>query len=58
MVEVLENIHGVVSKINNGMQFPKIAEIQKVAKKKIKAVPVKVIDVFGNDTTQIFEASV
>tara|TARA_B110000037_G_scaffold96201_1_gene112841 strand:+ start:68364 stop:71765 length:3402 start_codon:yes stop_codon:yes gene_type:complete len=55
--EVLENIHGVVSKINNGMQFPKIAEIQKVAKKKIKAVPVKVIDVFTTRPDTIFGVS-
>lgn len=55
--EVIENLDRVLSKINNGIQFPKIAEIQKVAKKKVKKEAVKVIDVFTTRPDTIFGVS-
>ena len=59
--EVLENIDTVLSKINNGIQFPKIAELQKVAKKnlkkKVKKEVEKHIDVFTTRPDTIFGVS-
>ncbi|PHR70703.1 MAG: leucine--tRNA ligase [Lutibacter sp.] len=59
--EVLENIDAVLSKINNGIQFPKIAEIQKVAKKvlkkKVEKEVEKHIDVFTTRPDTIFGVS-
>jgi leucyl-tRNA synthetase len=59
--EVLKNIDTVLSKINNGIQFPKIAEIQKVAKKiikkKVEKVVEKHIDVFTTRPDTIFGVS-
>jgi leucyl-tRNA synthetase len=59
--EILKNIDAVLSKINNGIQFPKIAEIQKVTKKIIKKKVEKVIenkiDVFTTRPDTIFGVS-
>ncbi len=59
--EVLENIDTVLSKINNGIQFPKIAEQQKVAKKKTKkgvSTPINhQIEVFTTRPDTIFGVS-
>jgi len=55
--EVLENIDAVISKINNGIQFPTIAEIKKVAKKSIKKEADKLIDVFTTRPDTIFGVS-
>ena len=55
--EILENIDKVLSKINNGIQFPKIAEIKKVAKKKVKKEAAKIIDVFTTRPDTIFGVS-
>ncbi|MCF6279159.1 MAG: class I tRNA ligase family protein [Flavobacteriaceae bacterium] len=55
--EILKNIDAVLSKINNGIQFPKIAEIQKVAKKKVKKEVEKQIDVFTTRPDTIFGVS-
>ena len=59
--EVVKNINAVLSKINNGIQFPKIAEIQKVVKKKAKkgvsTTPNHQIDVFTTRPDTIFGVS-
>ncbi len=55
--EVIDNINSVISKINNGIQFPKIAEIQKVPKKKIKKETSKLIEVFTTRPDTIFGVS-
>ena len=59
--EILKNLDTVLSKINNGIQFPKIAEIQEVVKKIIKKKVEKVvenkIDVFTTRPDTIFGVS-
>ncbi|MFK5878177.1 MAG: class I tRNA ligase family protein [Flavobacteriaceae bacterium] len=55
--EVIENINSVISKINNGIQFPKIAEIKKVLKKNVKTATAKLIDVFTTRPDTIFGVS-
>lgn len=56
--EVIKNIDKVISKINNGIQFPKIAEIQKAPKKKATSTPLShQIDVFTTRPDTIFGVS-
>ncbi len=56
--EIIKNIDTVISKINNGIQFPKLAEIKKITKKKVTSTPTcHQIDVFTTRPDTIFGVS-